>query len=240
MLTDRNYRLWAVLFAVFILIPSLSMAAEAPVQPSGPVSIETPAELAKQLEANPNDNLLRLRYAGALLDCNKITEAATEYFQVRNSDKKNTEAIIGLAICYDRMEKSSLALEECNNAYKLNPTDPNTVMVLVACAYNNGKVQEAIPALDILAKTDKSKSAFCCWTIAEWLVGKDPSSAQIFAKKANELDSKNYPKSQISPQGVGASGSQAAQGQTSTQDKSWQHRLMCRVPVPKPASTSSG
>ncbi|MHB1001410.1 MAG: tetratricopeptide repeat protein [Armatimonadota bacterium] len=151
------------------------------------------ANIAGELTKKPKDNSLRLIYADLLLENNRLDDAYSEYMKIRNAEKSNSKAITGIARYYELQEKWSLALAEYKTACMRNPGDPGAVMGYMNLAYKLGKLNESIPAIKSLAKTDKVNAAVCYWTVASWLVEKDYWRAQQYAMDAHLLDPAAYP-----------------------------------------------
>lgn len=160
------------------------------------------AESAKQLQITPADLELRLKYADALFEMNKVDEALVEYTKVRDADKKNSDAILGIACCNENMGYPGLALSSYRSACNANPGNAAAVNGYLTCAYKQGRMNEALPYIRSLSQKSKHSAAGCYWTIASWLVEKDYWKAQPYAKEANRLDSKCFPSGSITAAGL--------------------------------------
>lgn len=207
------HRYKAIALCLLIAILAISCSALADENTQKPASQEIPVDealknmcdslgpkhayLSKQLAEKPNDLGLRLQYADALLDINKVDEAMIEYQTVVKGGKNNPDALLGLACCYERQGNWRVALKNCAAACTAQPGNADAVTVYLACAQRHGKTGEALAAVHNLAQIDKSKAALCYWTVGGWIVENNYYGAQPFAKAAHELDSKTYPKPEM-------------------------------------------
>ncbi|MHB1000735.1 MAG: tetratricopeptide repeat protein [Armatimonadota bacterium] len=155
------------------------------------------AEAAKQLINTPNDIALRLKYADALFEMNKIDQALAEYTKIRDMDKKNSDAILGIACCQENKGYAGLALSAYKSACISNPANAAAVNGYLEFAFKQGKLLDVIPYIKTLAQRDKHNAAGCYMTIAGWLVEKDYWKAQSYAKEANRLDSHCFQSAKI-------------------------------------------
>ncbi|MHB1457099.1 MAG: tetratricopeptide repeat protein [Armatimonadota bacterium] len=160
------------------------------------------AESAKQLQITPDNVELRLTYADALFEMNKIDEALIEYTKVRDADKKNSDALLGIACCNENKGYMGLALSSYRSACNANPANAAAVNGYLTCAYKQGRMNEAIPYVRGLSQRNKHAAAGCYWTIAGWFVEKDYWKAQPYAKEANRLDSKCFPTATMTASGL--------------------------------------
>ena len=159
------------------------------------------AETAKQLQITPDDLELRLKYADTLFEMNNIDGALVEYTKVRDADKKNSDALLGIACCNEDKGYPGLALSSYRSACNANPGNAAAVNGYLTCAYKQGRMNEAIPYVRGLSQRNKHAAAGCYWTMASWLVDKDHWKAQPYAKEANRLDSKCFPSATITAAG---------------------------------------
>lgn len=198
----RRSSLLISLFLVVICLPRVSLGADAPSATSSvvapnPADLATVDDLARAVQSNPNDPLLRLAYADALHLSSRADEAIAQYDEVLAVDKYSVEAMMGRACCYRHENKAGRALAEYRNAWMRHQTNPEAVMAFTACAFRQGRLRDALPALTTLARTDKPRAAVCYWSVAVWMVEKDYWAAQGYARTAHTLDPESFPASTL-------------------------------------------
>jgi hypothetical protein len=154
---------------------------------------EVVEEAAQQLQITPDDLELRLKYADALFEVNKIDQALDEYKKINKADKKNADALLGIACCNERKGYPALALSAYRSACNADPWNAAAVNGYMTCALKNGRLNEVLPYIKQLAQKDKHNAAACYYSIASSIVKKDYWKAQAYAKEAHKIDPKCFP-----------------------------------------------
>jgi tetratricopeptide (TPR) repeat protein len=117
---------------------------------------EAVAALQEAIKAYPDYFAARLLLAGEYLKMDRLDDAIAEFEQARRINSKDDRVYQGFGQVLMRQKKYALASQVFGEAFRLNPTDPNILMMRAAAFLEHALSTTASSSKEAAAEREKS------------------------------------------------------------------------------------